>query len=108
MLGAEGRIHGTRPAWPTLSFMARILIAFPLVLLAACASSQQWTKPGADPAALSGDLEKCRVAAQETAARSISAAPPPSMDPRFGNFGGPSLAEQRMNERIAEDKCMRA
>ncbi len=75
--------------------------------LAGCADLR-WSKPGADDAAMAGDLAACDRLAQERAARAGNLGLPPLGDPRFGGPGGPSQVEQRMLERQALEACMRA
>jgi hypothetical protein len=87
---------------------SRALPSFALALalvLSACAELR-WQKAGGDEATLNRDLGTCRQLAQERAARMGNFGLPPSTDPRFGSTG-PSQVDQRLQERQAEDACMR-
>jgi hypothetical protein len=66
----------------------------------------RWRQAGGSEAALNRDLGTCRQLAQEKAARTGILGLPSSRDPRFGSTG-PSQADQRLQERQAEDACMR-
>jgi len=86
----------------------RLLTLAAALGLAACATETRWGKPGADEATLARDQADCRaLAAQQSARMGATGLPPATLDPRFGAPSGPSVAEQRLQERELEDRCMR-
>lgn len=77
-----------------------------LLLLAACATSVQWTKPGAAQAQIDADLKACREAAEKAAAPLRQRAATPS-----GALSYPSGTELGADRQMAlaqrQDACMR-
>ena len=67
----------------------------------------RWQKAEGDEASLNHDQGTCRQLAREKAARMGNLGLPSSTDPRFGSTG-PSQVDQRLQQRQAEDVCMRA
>ena len=85
-----------------------ILLAFALALIVPACAEVHWHKPGGDAAALPNDLASCRIAAHHSIERRLGPPVPSATDPRFGaDMTLPSPAERRMQERMAEDQCMR-
>src|SRR5258708_32199124 len=76
--------------------------------LSACGGGVRWQKDGADEALLTGDLSACRKQAQALYGGAAAMVPGgSSIDPRFGP-GGPTPADNLMQQEQSAGACMRA
>lgn len=84
--------------------MRPVPAVFCVLILAGCASSTQWDKPGASQAQVDADVRKCNVEAQAVPSAAAATTAPAAM------VAGPAL-ERDPDRQLAEtqrmQQCMR-
>ena len=92
-----------------MKLLLRISLAAAIALIVQGCSSMQWSKPGADPAAVSGDLQTCRAQALGGATPPVHTArsPDASTDGRAAAMRPSAGSNERfIDEHEAVSACM--